>query len=98
MNGPRFNSKTEIRALAAAGVQAISQSRGPEAVLSNELEIPYALAGFVVDYANGVSGIPTPVEVLQENLMRSKAFLRETITALARMENEPVFENLVYRF
>ena len=34
---------------------AVSQTCGPEAVLSGELELPYALGGFPVNYATGVS-------------------------------------------
>jgi 5'-methylthioadenosine phosphorylase len=54
-NGPRFESRAEIRWLGAAGVAAVSQTSGPEAVLAGELELPYALVGFPVNYATGVS-------------------------------------------
>ena len=54
-NGPRFESRAEIRWLAAAGVTAVSQTCGPEAVLAGELELPYALVGFPVNYATGVA-------------------------------------------
>ena len=54
-NGPRFESRAEIRWLGAAGVTAVSQTSGPEAVLAGELELPYALVGFPVNYATGVS-------------------------------------------
>jgi 5'-methylthioadenosine phosphorylase len=36
-------------------VAAVSQTSGPEAVLAGELELPYALVGFPVNYATGVS-------------------------------------------
>ena len=71
--GPRFNTRSEIAAFSAAGAIAVSQTAGPEAVLAAELEIPYALLGFGVDYANGVQPQPTPVEVLDANIARSKA-------------------------
>lgn len=51
VNGPRFNTAAEVRWLAAAGVGAVSQTCGPEAVLAGELEIPYALVGFPVNEA-----------------------------------------------
>ena len=51
---PRFNTRTEIAQLAAAGVTAVSQTAGPETVLCGEAELPYALMGFATDYANGV--------------------------------------------
>lgn len=53
VNGPRFNTAAEIRHLAAAGVSAVSQTCGPEAVLAGELELPYCLAGFPVNRALG---------------------------------------------
>src|SRR5918999_2896747 len=64
VDGPRFNTKAEIRGLAASGVTAGSQTAGPETVLSGEIELPFALLGYVTDYANGVSEVPTPVDEL----------------------------------
>lgn len=54
-NGPRFETRAEIRALQAAGVTAVSQTCGPEAVLAGELEMPFCLVGFPVNYATGVA-------------------------------------------
>ena len=54
VDGPRFNTPTEIAQLAACGVVAVSQTGGPETVLCGELELPFALIGFVTDYANEV--------------------------------------------
>jgi 5'-methylthioadenosine phosphorylase len=97
--GPRFNSAAEIRALAhAAGVDFISQTCGPEAVLANELELPYALVGFGVDYANGVGETPTPVETLRKNLGRANAFFTEVIERLVEPDEGFSFENFIYRF
>ncbi len=64
VDGPRFNTRAEIRSLALAGVTAVSQTAGPETVLAGEAEIPYALLGYATDYANGVTEEPTPVEEL----------------------------------
>lgn len=94
--GPRFNSLVEIRALQQAGVDFISQTCGPEAVLANELELPYALAAFGIDYANGVSTAPTPLEVLQENLEKSRNVFLNLIEKIPPPASG--FENFVYRF
>jgi 5'-methylthioadenosine phosphorylase len=64
VDGPRFNTRTEIRMLAACGVSAVSQTAGPETVLCGEAGLPYALLGYLTDYANGVSQEPTPVSEL----------------------------------
>jgi len=98
VNGPRFNTKCEVAALRHAGVGFISQTCGPEAVLANELELPYALVGFAVDYANGVTAAPTPVEELQANLVASKAFFERLMQGLTQLNPQPTFSNFVYRF
>src|SRR3954449_2297738 len=65
VDGPRFNTRAEIRSLRGAGVTAVSQTAGPETVLCGEAELPYALLGYATDYANGVKPEdPTPVEEL----------------------------------
>ena len=74
-NGPRFESRAEIRSLATAGVTAVSQTCGPEAVLAGELELPYALVGFPVNYATGVS----PTEARREELDRLLALSAEVL-------------------
>jgi purine nucleoside phosphorylase len=64
VDGPRFNTKTEIKMLQNCGVTVVSQTAGPETVLAGEAEIPYAWLGYATDYANGVSSEATPVEEL----------------------------------
>ena len=65
---PRWRSHSS----SAVGVSAVSQTGGPETVLCGELELPFALVGFVTDYANEVvPGEPTPVATLVELVGRS---------------------------
>src|SRR4051795_4017820 len=64
VDGPRFNTRAEIRSLAAAGVTAVSQTAGPEAVLAGGAGLPVALLGDAAGHANGVSEEPTPVDEL----------------------------------
>jgi purine nucleoside phosphorylase len=77
--GPRFNTRAEIRTLAAAGVTAVSQTAGPETVLCGEAELPYALLGYATDYANGVSSEATPVEELLRLIGASKDVFRSVL-------------------
>jgi purine nucleoside phosphorylase len=101
VDGPRFNTPTEIAQLAGCGVIAVSQTAGPETVLCGELELPYALMGFVTDYANEViPGATTPVAKLIE-LMGSSSqvfahVLRRAIPLLA--DRPPTPAGTVYRF
>jgi purine nucleoside phosphorylase len=88
VNGPRFNTRAEIRWLAAAGVTAVSQTCGPEAVLAGELELPYGLVGFGVNYATGVAE-PEPKEELDRLLVLSTEVLpRIVLRAVETLEEE----------
>jgi len=100
-NGPRFNSRAEIRAFLRAGGSAISQTAGPEIVLSGELEIPYILLGFGVDYANGVVDSPTSVEELTANMEQSKTVLTKVILEFlgeTGNDSKELYNGFVYRF
>jgi purine nucleoside phosphorylase len=99
-DGPRFNTRAEIRGLAACGVTAVSQTAGPETVLCGEAELPYALLGYLTDYANGVQAEATPVETLIEMMAASTdAFARVVRAALPRASAAaPEAPGIVYRF
>ena len=100
VDGPRFNTRAEIRSLALAGVTAVSQTAGPETVLAGEAEIPYALLGYATDYANGVSSEPTPVDELVRLIGASGATfqsaLAKALPALASADLTP--PGTIYRF
>jgi purine nucleoside phosphorylase len=100
VDGPRFNTRAEIRSLALAGVTAVSQTAGPETVLCGEAELPYALLGYATDYANGVSEEATPVEELLSLIEASTevfgAVLAATLPKLPGRELKP--PGTVYRF
>ena len=80
VDGPRFNTKAEIRTLAHAGVTAVSQTAGPETVLCGEVELPYALLGYATDYANGVKDEPTPVDELMGHIEASVTAFADTLS------------------
>lgn len=75
VDGPRFNTRSEIAALKSVGVTAVSQTAGPEAVLAGEAEIAFALVGFVTDYANGVGTEPQSAEDLMARVQQSTEVL-----------------------
>jgi purine nucleoside phosphorylase len=86
VDGPRFNTRAEIRSLAAVGVTCVSQTAGPETVLCGEAKIPYALLGYATDYANGVEEELQPVENLVRLLEASpRAFAATLAAALPRI-------------
>jgi purine nucleoside phosphorylase len=91
VDGPRFNTRSEIRALGAAGVTAVSQTAGPETVLAGEAGLPYALLGFATDYANGVHPQPTPVaELLRLIAASTTAFSTALRAALEALPADPI--------
>ena len=98
VDGPRFNTRSEIRALARAGVGAISQTAGPEVVLAGEAELPMALIGFVTDYANGVAAVPEPVEALLERMAASRDTFAAIVAAALADLTPPSPAGTVYRF
>jgi 5'-methylthioadenosine phosphorylase len=91
VDGPRFNTRTEIRMLMQAGVTAVSQTAGPETVLAGEAKVPYALLGYATDYANGVKPEePTPVEELVRLIEAStETFARTLAAAVPRVAAAP---------
>jgi purine nucleoside phosphorylase len=100
VDGPRFNTRAEIRGLAACGVTHVSQTGGPEAVLCGEAELPYALLGYATDYANGVREEATPVQTLLDMLAASTetfaAVLAAAVPRAAAADLAP--PGTVYRF
>jgi len=100
VDGPRFNTKAEIRGLAACGVTAVSQTAGPETVLAGEAELPFALVGYATDYANGVSEEATPVERLLELIAASTHTFASVLEAAVPRVSEaaPAPAGIVYRF
>jgi purine nucleoside phosphorylase len=100
VDGPRFNTRTEIAQLSHAGVTAVSQTAGPEAVLCGEAEIPFALMGFATDYANAVKPQATPVEELVRLIGESSGrFAAVLEAALPELDLESLTPpGVVYRF
>jgi 5'-methylthioadenosine phosphorylase len=98
VDGPRFNSRTEIAALAALGVTAVSQTAGPEVVLAGEAKLPMALLGYVTDHANGVTDSPEPVEALLARMAESRQLFAAVVTAALPMLSTAGPAGVVHRF
>jgi 5'-methylthioadenosine phosphorylase len=50
IEGPRFSSKAESRMFRLWGADVINMSIAPEAILANEIELPYAAVAMSTDY------------------------------------------------
>lgn len=98
VEGPRFNSRSEIAVLRAAGVSAVSQTAGPEVVLAGEAELPLSVLGFVTDHATGVLPKPLPVQRLVELMQASTQVFAAVLTAALPAITDPPAPGFVYRF
>ncbi len=100
VNGPRFNTAAEIAPLRAAGVAAVSQTCGPETVLAGELELPYALVGFPVNYTPGAVDTPEPEDEMDRLFALSRKVLPRLLlrTVASLTEKDFAFDHgYVYR-
>ena len=50
IEGPRFSTRAESHMFRAWGADIINMSTAPEAMLANELELPYAVVAMSTDY------------------------------------------------
>ena len=98
VDGPRFNTRSEIAALATFGVTAVSQTAGPEVVLAGEAGLPMALVGYATDYANGVSDQAEPVEALLARIGESTGVFSALVLALMSRLGRPGPSGVVHRF
>jgi 5'-methylthioadenosine phosphorylase len=91
VDGPRFNTRTEIRALRALGVTAVGQTAGPETVLCGEAGIPYALLGCVTGRANGAApqSMPALMDNIGSSAERLGGLLPRLVPAVARTDPDP---------
>ena len=92
VDGPRFNTRTEHAALAAAGVTAVSQTAGPEVVLAGEAELPVALLCYIT---NGVE--PEPDGVLLQRVAVSRDVLAAVVRRALPHLGEPRPAGVVHR-
>ncbi|MGH3148294.1 MAG: MTAP family purine nucleoside phosphorylase [Rubrobacter sp.] len=87
-NGPRFETRAEIRWLSSAGVTAVSQTCGPEVVLAGELGISYGLVGLPVNYATGVAKPETKEELGRMLALSSRVLPRLVLRVTEILEEE----------
>lgn len=84
--GPRFETPAEIRFFAEVG-DVVGMTAGQEIPLANELDIPYASACMVDNFANGISSEPLTVEqfaaTVRENQARMEALARRIASGIS---------------
>lgn len=82
--GPRFETKAEIKAFGKLGANIVGMTSVPEAILSNELEIPFANIAIATNFACGISKRPQSAgEVLATARSREEK-IRKLLEGFAR--------------
>jgi 5'-methylthioadenosine phosphorylase len=80
--GPRFETKAEIRFYGQAGADVVGMTQVPEVVLAAEAGIPYAAIAVVTNYAAGVTAQkiePEHVVAMMKKKERQLAALWKTV-------------------
>lgn len=78
--GPRFETRAEIRAYRQLGCHLVGMTQVPEVVLAAEAGIPYAALAIVTNFAAGMQGAVTEEEVRSMMALRGQA----AVSLLAR--------------
>ncbi len=95
--GPRFNTQAEIKWLSGFA-SAISQTGGFEAILAGEMQIPFCLLGYGMNYADGVSDNDTSIDDFDEYIEDSNAVFSDILLEFIRNHDDVEFDGNVYQF
>lgn len=79
--GPRLETRAEVRMLRAAGASMVGMTLAPEAFLARELEMCYHPVCYITNYAEGVRRRPAT----HEERERERAQLEERVDSLSRI-------------
>ena len=83
--GPRFETKAEIRLAANAGVTVVGMTGVPEVVLAVERDIAYSSLCLVANPAAGESDVPITIEDVQQVVSRGAEQVTRLISQAARI-------------
>ena len=82
--GPRFETKAEIKMYQRLGADVVGMTQVPEVILAAEAGIPYAAIGVVTNYAAGITGRKvSSQEVIEVMKMKQETLARLISTSLA---------------
>ena len=97
VTGPRFNTQAEIKWLSGFA-SAISQTGGFEAVLAGEMQIPFCLLGYGMNYADGISDNDTSIDDFDEYIEDSNAVFSDILREFIKYHEDVEFEGEIYQF
>lgn len=80
VEGPRFETKAEIRAYQTLGCDVVGMTQVPEVILAREVNIPYAALAIITNYAAGlqekISADEVVTMVQEKNQQAAQIILR----------------------
>jgi 5'-methylthioadenosine phosphorylase len=79
MNGPRYETKAEIKMLKILGGDLVGMTGTPEVILANELNIEYASIGIVTNFAAGISEKKISHEEVAQMMNEKMPILKKVI-------------------
>ena len=89
MEGPRFETRAEIRALKVLGADVVGMTQCPEAALARELGMCYASVAVVTNYAAGISSRKLThtevIELMREKGRELRALLMRSVTNIPKI-------------
>lgn len=87
IEGPRFSTRAESNLYRMWGADVINMSTAPEAILANEMDIPYAALSLCTDYDSWRTDInpPAPDEIQEIINNNSEKIIKIIKKALARL-------------
>jgi len=83
--GPRFETKAEIRLAAAAGVTVVGMTGVPEVVLAVERDLPYSSLCIVANPAAGQGSEPITIEDVNEVVAQGATTVTRVLSEAARL-------------
>lgn len=83
--GPRFETKAEIRMAQAAGATVVGMTGVPEVVLAQERNLPYASMCLVANPAAGLSDEPISIDEIMAVIRDGAARVTSILDCAARM-------------
>ena len=84
MNGPRYETKAEIKMLRLLGGDLVGMTGTPEVILANELGIQYASIGIITNYAAGISDKKISHEEVVEMMNQRLPILKKVILEIIK--------------
>jgi 5'-methylthioadenosine phosphorylase len=83
VNGPRLETRAEIKSFSLLGADVVGMTAMPEASLAREAELCYAGVSVVTNFAAGMSGrkltVTEVIEGMNTSLIHLKILLKETL-------------------